>query len=96
MTTTHAETTIYALPATFTNDYAARCLDELTGDHVRFVRDGQRIVYIRLTPAEASDLLADARHYADMTGDYWDESVKPLCKSAARVVAALARQGVTA
>jgi hypothetical protein len=87
----------YTLPAKFTNDWFNRCMGDLNPDmtpeqaQARSVREGKNTVIILLTDAESADLLADAKHYADMSDDYWDEGLRPLCRSAARVVARLTK-----
>lgn len=86
--------TAYTLPAKFTLDWFNRCLEDLPEDELRakIIRpqsaNGSTVV-LDLTDAEVADLLADAKHYADTSDDYWDESIRPLCRSAKRVVARL-------
>jgi predicted metal-binding protein len=88
--------TAYTLPATFALDWFNRCLETLSDEEreAKVVRPqsakGSTVV-LDLTDAEAADLLADAKHYADTSDDYWDEGLRPLCRSAARVVARLTK-----
>ena len=93
--------TRYTLPAMFALDW----LNRMDGEHI--VPDMQSLiirpqsakgttVVLELSLDQRSDLLADAKHYADDVDDYFDESVRSLCKSAKRVVAAIERQAVTA
>ena len=93
--------TRYTLPAMFALDW----LNRMDGE--RLVPDAQALivrpqapksttVVLELSEEQRRDLLADAKHYADDGDDYFDESVRSLCKSAKRVVAAIERQAVTA
>ena len=85
------------LAANFATDWLTRM------DGTDLVPDGQSCVVrpqgskgstvvLRLTDRQVADLLADARHYADASDDYWDEGMGSLCRSAARVAAAIERQ----
>lgn len=90
------ERTTYTVAAYFAEDWFDRFreTDTIPDPEAVNVRGKGRMVLMDLTPDEVADLLDDARHYADDDGSYWDESVRPLCRSAARVVAALIKQGV--
>lgn len=85
---------VYTLPAMFTNDWFGRCMEDIDPDQVaaRYLRKGTQMVKVLLTDSEARDLLKDAKYYADSSDDYWDESVRPLNRSASRVVARLKEQ----
>lgn len=91
----------YTLPAVFALDW----LERMDGDPL--VPDAQTLVIrprspkgttvvLQLNDEQLKNLLSDAKLYADTSNSYWDESVRLLCQSAKRVVAALQRQGVTA
>ena len=94
-------TTRYTLPAMFVMDWLYRMdgMPHVPDSEALIIRPksakGTTIV-VQLNPEQYRDLLADARHWADDSDDYWDESVRSLCKSAKRVVAAIERQAVTA
>lgn len=86
----------YKLPARFTNDYLARISDEKLWPeeegHLLNQRESGHYIWLDLTEPQVKDLLDDAEYYGDTTGDWWDESVRPLNNSAKRVAAAIKKQ----
>jgi len=85
---------IYKLAPRFVGDHQSR---DIFSDDVEIIKWGKSQVQIRMNLADYSELLDDARYYADQIGEgTFDAEMSGVCKSAAAVVKQLIKQGAPA
>lgn len=77
------------VPTMFFSDWRERCGESLGVTSADYSERGNRTT-AHLTEKQLRDLLDDAAHYADTSGDYWD--VGPINRSAKRTLAAIKKQ----